>query len=553
MRTPIIHADEYGYLMAAHYLARGGLPTGTPYSPGYSLLLVPSWWLSSSTATEYRWALDTNALLGGVTTVLLYLLARRLGPDLRRLTAAGVAVAVSAYPALLLSADIAESENLLFPGFLAVCLLVLGALERPTPARWGAAGAATGLLFLVHERALVVAVGLVIVAIGFLRPWPAHARALAAGAACLAATLAGGEALTRYVTASVPGYQLPRSGSTPGGLLSRLGSASGLTHLGVEMAGQGLYVLVGAGALLVLGLIALGSRRPWRSLGALPPTGLAAFLLLCLLGQAVLAGIFLATGSRVDDAIYGRYLEAFIPPVLVAGAVAGAGLRRAPGRGRTLASAAAVGAAGLAGLSGAVAAHWGPTLHGPVVMSNVFAVSELLRSTQVRLSLAVLGAVGLGALLVVLGGLRLSAGLGLALAVALSVPATFFGYSYLIDQSTGRLPQRSLPAAVVEIAEGAGRVGCVSWDDSVDDAWSFYNTRLFAPQIRFPVFDSRRGRSLPCASGLVVAGPGFGRNPRYPGARLVLAQPAPESLWVMPGRISRWLAAHPLQREAPAG
>lgn len=558
MVTPIVHADEFGYLMGARYLARGGLPTGMPYSPGYSLLLVPLWWLSDSAPTVYRWALDVNAVLGGLTTVLLHQLARRLAPGARRRVWFGTAVAVSAYPALLLSSDIVQSENLVFPGFLVVCLLLWRAFEVPTARRWAAAAGATGLLFAVHERALAVAVVLVIVAAAFLRPWRVHARALAGAGAALALTLGAGELLTRYVTRGVTGYQLPPGGTTAGHLLHRLTSLSGLAHMGVELAGQGLYLLVGGSALFVLGVLALLGRRPWRTgtggegsgEGApgwpVVPAGPAAFLLLTVLAEAALAAIFLASGSRIDDVIYGRYVEAFALPVLVVGALSAAATASRWSWRRWLWPAVA-GALGLGGLAAAVAAYWGGVLRGAVVMSNVFAISELLRSTNARLSLAALAGAGLACLVVELGAFRLSVVAGWVAVVGLSVPAVVYGYSYVIDQSAGRLPQRSLPAAIEAIQSRFGGIACVSWDSAVPDPWTFYNTRLFAPQIRFPVFDSARRQVLPCRSGLVIAPHDFGTDPHYPGAKLVIEEPSPESLWVMPGRLQARLAAHPLR------
>src|SRR5690348_11825415 len=123
MHTPVIHADEYGYLMGAHFMARGGLATAKPFSPGYSLLIVPLWWLSDSAATVYRWTLEINAVLAGLTALLLFRLARRLRPDSRTVTWAVAVVVVCAYPALLLWSNLAISENLLVPGFVLLCLL----------------------------------------------------------------------------------------------------------------------------------------------------------------------------------------------------------------------------------------------------------------------------------------------------------------------------------------------------------------------------------------------------------------------------------------------
>ena len=544
MRTPIIHADEYGYLMGAHFLARGGAPIGKPFSPGYSLLIVPFWWLSASTATVYRWTLDLNAVLAGLSSVLLFRLARRLVPSAGQTAWAVAALVTAAYPATLLYSDLAESENLLIPAFLLACLLLMRAWENPRPRRWLAVAVTAGLLFWVHERSVVVAGAVLLVALDSLRPWRRHGPALAVTAGGLAVTMAGGGLLTHWVTRPAPGRELPGSGSTAGHILAQVTTAGGVTHFGTELAGQGLYLMVGAGALTVLGIMALAGwrRRPegWlvRVGGPLPM-----FLVLVMLAEAALAAVYLATGNRVDDAIYGRYLEVFVPPVLLVGILGGMRLAGAGRWWRGLGPALA-GMAAMAVTSLGVALHWGRVLSGLVVTSNLLAVADVVRGSPARVTVSSLAAAGLFSTMAVLAGFRLSAFGGAAIALAVMIPASAYGYSYLITQTDGRLPERALPAAIVAI-EQADHVGCVSWDSHLDDDWAFYNTRLFAPDVAFEVFNSDRETNLPCPSGLVVAGRSLSKMAGFTGARLLLTLPSPASLWVMPGPLARQLAARP--------
>jgi len=544
MRTPIIHADEYGYLMGAHFLARGGVPTGKPFSPGYSLLIVPFWWLSDSASSVYRWTLDLNAVLAGFSSVLLLRLARRLAPSAGAAQWAMAAVVVAAYPATLLYSDLAESENLLIPGFLLTCLLLVRAWDNPRPRRWLAVAAATGLLYWVHERTVVVAGALALVALDSLRPWRRNGPALAATAGGLAVTMTGGGLLTHWVTRPVPGRELPATGSTAGHILAQVTSAGGLAHFGAELAGQGLYLLIGAGALTVLGILALIRRGDRQDTWLGRPAGpLPLFLVLVLLAEAALAAVYLATGNRVDVAIYGRYLEVFTPPVFLVGVLAGMRLAGTGRWWRGVGPALAVGVA-LAVTSFGVALHWGRVLSGPVVTANLLAVADVVRGSPARVTVASLAGAGLAAALTVLAGFRLSAFGGAAVAVAVMIPASAYGYSYLIRQTNGRLAGRALPAEIVAI-QHADHVSCVSWDSDLVDDWSFYNTRLFAPDVAFDVFNSDRGSTLPCPSGLVVAGRSLSRTAGFGGAKLLLTGPSPASLWVMPGPLARQLAARP--------
>jgi hypothetical protein len=535
MRTPIIHADEFGYLMGAHFMARGGSPTGAPYYPGYSALLVPLWWISRHPLTVYRWALDVNAVLAGATAVLSFLLARRLAPRSGPLTWGGAALVVSAYPAVVMYSNLAESENLLVPGFLVVALLVLGAVERPTPRRWAVAAGATGLLYAVHGRAVAVAAALVLTAAWVLRPWRARVPHLAAAASALLGALAASELWIRWVTRPVPGRQLPARSTSPS-LTSRFATAHGLSHVGVVLGGEGLYLLAGAAPLLVLGVAA--SVRALRARRGPPAVDgrWHAFLLLSVLLGAGVAAVFLATGHRIDDAAYGRYVEVFAVPVMLVGAVTAARLRERP---VALWWALGAGAAVAALLALAVSAYWGATIRGTVVRTNVFGLSELVfgPNTAARLVVAVALGAAVGALVAVVAAYRLLPLAGVIVAVGAFVAPSVRAYADVVGLSAADVRQQVVPDALAALETRFGPVPCVAWDSSLVDDWQFYNTRLLVPDAVFPVFDSRRGGPLPCPSGLVVSGRAFATRPAYPGARLVQLGNDPAAVWVLPGAL----------------
>ncbi|MGH9063132.1 MAG: hypothetical protein ACRDZQ_10205, partial [Acidimicrobiales bacterium] len=263
MRAPVVQADEFGYLYGAHFLALGGPHPATanyaasPYYPGYSLLLVPLWWLSRSTATVYRWALLENVVLAALTAWLAYLLAGRLAPRLGPWVRALVALVVAAYPSYLLFANIAESENLLVPAVLGICLLARRAFASREPWTWAALGLAGGLLYAVHPSALAVTVAVAAVGAWVARPWRGHLRLPGALGAGLVVGLALARALIGYVTAGGP--------TDTGGFLSALGRGlgpGGLSRLGVDAAGQLLYLLAASAGLVVLGS-AMAAKATW--------------------------------------------------------------------------------------------------------------------------------------------------------------------------------------------------------------------------------------------------------------------------------------------------
>ena len=541
MRVPIIHADEYGYLMGAHFMAEGGPPTGMPYYPGYSLLLVPLWWISSDTATVYHWALDVNAGLAGVTVLLLYGLARRLAPAAGRVSITASVVAVAAYPSLLLYSNLTESENLLIPAVLAILILFWRAIEAPTARRWATVGVASGLLVAVHGRGLAMAGAFVVAVVWLLRPWRAWERCLAAGLTGMVFALGVAALWIHWVTRSTPGLQLPSFQPANPGAIGHLFSGTGLEHFGMIMAGQTLYMMAAAGALLSFG-VASFLVRVRRPSSGLRRSGLSAFALIGLGAAAVVAAVFLDKGVRLDDVIYGRYIEIFAVPVLLGGALALSspggwrGPIRLPRQGRD--TVLVLGVAGAVVLLTALVtiAFAGSSVEGAVVRTNVLSASDLFFGiSHPKLVLPVVAGVALGGLVIVSLMWRASVLLGLIAALGLYVPATQSSYSTVVNQSAGAQLEQTVPAAINAVERRLGPGGCVSWDDDIGDAWAFFNTRLFVPDTTFPVFQSSRGQRLPCASGLVVSDRDFGAKSGYQGARAVAWGNDDEVLWAVPG------------------
>src|SRR5579885_3209145 len=113
MRAPIVMPDEGGYLENARLLARGGPRPVTNYYPGLSVLIAPVWRFTLDALTVWRWTLVVNSVAAGLTALLVWILVGCLSPrPLSRWWRAGIAVAVSTYPALLLYSNLAMAESL---------------------------------------------------------------------------------------------------------------------------------------------------------------------------------------------------------------------------------------------------------------------------------------------------------------------------------------------------------------------------------------------------------------------------------------------------------
>jgi len=81
--TATVQPDKLGYLGLARFIVGSGPRPGTPYFPGYSIVIAPAALFAHSASQLRDAALATNAILVGCTVVLAVLLARRV-PSLER-------------------------------------------------------------------------------------------------------------------------------------------------------------------------------------------------------------------------------------------------------------------------------------------------------------------------------------------------------------------------------------------------------------------------------------------------------------------------------------
>jgi hypothetical protein len=137
MEQPTILADELGYLGNARYLA------GTAHLPdmretqfvhfGYSLFLLPAFWLFAEPVSSYKTAITINALLASCLYFPLHFILISF-LDVPRSPARWIAFSCCLYPSLILYSSFAWSENA-FITFYAVATALFGKYLASTSAR----------------------------------------------------------------------------------------------------------------------------------------------------------------------------------------------------------------------------------------------------------------------------------------------------------------------------------------------------------------------------------------------------------------------------------
>lgn len=311
---PFMYSDELGYVAVGRAVL-GEAPAlfGPDYAPGYGTVLAP---LAAvlEPGRLYGAAQLLNAAAGAALLPVLYLIGIRVAALPRWLAAAAAVVAASG------AALVVQSAMLLPEALLALAtaasVLALHRLLQGTglPGAVGT-GALVGASYALHTRGAAAAVALVLVvgvAVALRRVPVWHAAAAAAG---LVVPVVAAQLLREWANDRL--YPIAVLGKDAGTLGALLEEPVAVAQIAVGHLWYPVFATLGLAGLGVAAALSWG-RDDLRSARAL--TG--AFVVLALAGGAVLSGVAmhetaLGDPDRADKVVYGRYLEQWLPVLVV--------------------------------------------------------------------------------------------------------------------------------------------------------------------------------------------------------------------------------------------
>lgn len=260
MDGPFIYADEMGYWSHAANMA--GLQwsiDGTAwYSYGYSILLVPLFWITHDMSIIYKMALFLNAVMSVISYLLCYSIARKLAPKLETWLVGVISLIVVMYPSFIAQSYIAWSETALFMFVWFLFWLVIKYEEKHT--LWSAVliGLTAGYLYLVHNRTigLMVACAMIAVIMVFLKRmrWQDAGAIILMLLAVYLINIPIKEALNVKFTANFMGA-LKGNGIASGmNRIQKLFSLDGIVGLLYSVSGQLWYLAAATGISILWGI-----------------------------------------------------------------------------------------------------------------------------------------------------------------------------------------------------------------------------------------------------------------------------------------------------------
>ena len=533
---PLVTADESVYLAHARFFS-GTAPMPTLYGShffafGYSLFLVPAFWLFESPTTAYTASLVISAfLMSTLYLILYYVLVSLLGISSR--LAMFVALITCLYPPLLLRANFAWAENAYIPGFM-LLIALFGTLLRQKSLRLALLfGLLLGCMYTIHARSLplIPIAAIYLAVLGYFRVlrWRVVVASLTVTALVLVSTRIVVNHLKLQSESGIPEMSMSA-------VISHILSLQGL-HDVVHMANmQLLQVIQSSFGLFLIGLLAVGHLL-WRRLSNSPAsftndvaTATLTFFILAWMGTLALAAAHLANPIQHVFFLLGRYVDGISAPFLALGlsAVLSANQRYTLRQGLVLITLVAVSTlVAVLGLS-----LFAPATSVPFSI-GIYPFLALLDSVPALICASAVAIVGFAVLMLATGRIRIMAVLAITVLFLLT---SAYDYRFGILPLQERVARTSTLASYIRTYLGSPPA--IAYDTTYYHPLTYFTYEFLLPHTRFIPFDGAAGEKPPAT--VVIGGPRWSDAESH-GAQFWQVEPrvttvgADQALWTLPG------------------
>lgn len=325
-KGPMIQADEGSYLSNAAAIAGYQNDMASNYHAGYSLLISPAFLMGDSPNKIWIFVKVINTLLFLSIVLLLWMISKRWTPNLSPKKRSMAVVLVSAYPMWVIMAGYSFSQIAFVPVFLLMVLFFLEAVSGKKYA-WPVLGLVSGYLYWIHPTAVAALIAVCISLIYVAWKLRCYKRFFIFFSVLLCVVVAYRIGMVPWLLDRMTISGQPANSHYPSAskMLSVLLSWDGIKKTLSLLGGHVFYLSIGSLGFIVSGCYALtGKGINFSSDKVAAPEELlwkasGLFLLLTLIFSVLLSAVFMSEAVRLDHWMYGRYVEGFIAPILLAG------------------------------------------------------------------------------------------------------------------------------------------------------------------------------------------------------------------------------------------
>lgn len=334
MNQIIVLNDEFGYWSIAASLAGknwSDLIANTPfYSYGYSILLVPLFYLGFSMSRIYKIAIILNAILINGSFLISIYCGKRLLPNINKYILIIVSFVISFYPNTIVSTQVAWTETLLYFLFWVSIALLIKIIEKPQVWNVVFYMITLGYMYMTHQRCIGIVISGCLAVLFIVLSQKVKMRYIFISIGTLSAIMIIHMVLKMNIKELLwSGAELGKmndySGQTSN--IKMLFTLQGIKNILLGVFGRYYYFSVGGLIIWFLGMWNICvdifksvsiKRKSDVSLNKF--ICINVFILLSFLSSIAIGLISMIGGfGRLDQIVYGRYIENVIGPILLIG------------------------------------------------------------------------------------------------------------------------------------------------------------------------------------------------------------------------------------------
>lgn len=329
----IILNDEFGYWSVAAAMAGknwGELILSTPYySYGYSIFLIPLFYLGFPSYVIYKAAIFLNVIIVILGYWISVICGKKFFPRMNKKVLIVIGFIINCYPNMLIQAQIAWTESLLNFLFWMTVLNVILIIENPKFWKILTFIILLGYMFIVHQRTIgiVIAGGITLILMGISGKIPLKKVFVSIGILSVILILhfyIKGELKTWLWANSEISNINDFSAQTS--LINLVFSKDGIENIFYGLAGRMFYFLAAGGIIWYLGFVRIFENISYEikknTTNVLERISYVEIFIVLSFFSAVAIGLtsIVHGFSRIDTIVYGRYIENTIGPILLIGA-----------------------------------------------------------------------------------------------------------------------------------------------------------------------------------------------------------------------------------------
>ena len=329
--------DEFGYWGIAAYLAGFDWSDAVSkipyYSYGYSMLLVPLFWIFDNPMHIYKAAIFLNGIMLSACFLLCYDIAKKLSRETNSYILMGFALLISMYPTYVAYSNIAWSECLLIFTCWLLTWCFVGLDEKASSYKFVLIGFLSIYLYVIHQRALGILIASISVILMMKLLNKIKLKQFIMVVIPIIFLLIVHFYLKDYIQSNVwlnASGNLTNDYSDQASKISQMFTINGLIKAFKIFLGQFFYLGAASYLVFYFGLYELVQKVGKSLITAIQTRKLEIlnyennfylniFLLIAILSSIAISVIFMINPNRIDQIVYGRYTDMLVGPIILLG------------------------------------------------------------------------------------------------------------------------------------------------------------------------------------------------------------------------------------------